>query len=126
MDLKGNIQSRIAARSNEDLTVDIPEWGSPDGEDCTIHYNPITAGEIDRVARLHKGFPETWTFESMIDLIVFKAKDVDGTKVFDKGDKPMLRRESAKVISTLAGAFMASRGIEDALGNLEEADLEEN
>jgi hypothetical protein len=116
MSIADKIAARIGERADETRSVEVAEWGD-DGEPAIVYYAPLTAGEIDKVARKHKGFPETWTFDSMIELIVMKARDSAGEQMFTIEHKPVLRRETAAVISKVAGSMMRAKSVDEQEGN---------
>ncbi len=58
--------------------------------------------DVAWVQRKHKNFLDEMKVEGMVDLIVRKAEDKDGKKVFTKEDKPLLmRRAKSSTISVL-------------------------
>ena len=53
----------------------------------------------------------------MVDLIIMKAEDKDGEKLFTLEDKPILMRESVAIISKIAGEMFSSVEKQEDLGN---------
>jgi len=104
------LAERIAERREQARhVIHCPEWGDDDAP-LAIYSAPITAGDINRLQKRHKGFLDNMTVEGMIDLIIMKAEDQDGKKIFTLEDKPILMRETVGVIADVAGKMFA--GIE--------------
>lgn len=108
------IGERIAKRSKEVRQFEVHEWGD-DGEPLVIYHGPLTAGEMNRVQRKHPNFFANPTLEAFVEVIILKALDKDGEKMFGLEDKAILMREEVGVISRVASELMAT---EDA-GELE-------
>jgi hypothetical protein len=85
----------------------------------SIWYLPMSVGEIAKVQRKYPTFLKgnEAEIEALIELIVIKAKDENGEKLFKLSDKALLRQEGMLVISEIAGAMMGADTIEDAEGN---------
>lgn len=98
-----SIADRIAQRLKDDRRViTVPEWGE-DGVPLSVFVKPITAGDINRLQRKHKDFLNNMTVEGMVELIIMKAEDSEGVKMFTIEDKPVLMREQVGVIADVAG-----------------------
>jgi hypothetical protein len=108
-----SIAERIKARTSQKRHLDVPEWGE-DGKPERVYYGPLLAGELNRIQRKHPNFLQSASFEAMVDLIVLKAEDGQGGKMFTLEDKPILMREEVSVISTVAASMMGgSESVED-------------
>ena len=103
---------RLAKRSNELHHFEIEEWGEDD-EPLIIYHHKFTAGEMNRVQKKHSNFLSNPTLEAFVDIIILKALDKDGEKLFDIVDKPVLMREQIGVISRAANGLMAGTDTEE-------------
>jgi phosphopantetheine adenylyltransferase len=109
---------QIAARRQADRKmISVYEWGE-DGEPLVIYSGPITAGDIDKLQRKHKDFLNNMTINGMVDLIIAKAEDADGKRLFTLEDKMYLMKESVALIADIAAQmFNGTMSIEDAEKN---------
>jgi hypothetical protein len=78
-----------------------------------VYYGPLLAGELNRIQRKHPNFLGSASFDAMVDLIVLKAENGQGEKLFTLEDKAVLMREEVSVISTVAAAFMSGDSVEE-------------
>lgn len=108
---------QIAARRKADRRmIEVSEWGE-DGP-LVIYSGPITAGDIDKLQRKHKDFLNNMTVSGMVDLIIAKAEDAEGAKLFTLEDKMYLMKESVALIADIAGRmFEGTDSIEEAEKN---------
>lgn len=90
-----------ARRSRERKMIDVVEWGE-DGRPLIIYSSPITAGDIDKLQRKHKDFLNNMTINGMVDLIIAKAEDVEGKRMFTLEDKMHLMGDSVSLIADIA------------------------
>ena len=54
---------------------------------------------------------------AMVDLLIMKAEDKDGEKLFTLEDKPFLMREPVTLISNISGQMFATVESIEQLGN---------
>jgi hypothetical protein len=95
--------------------IEVAQWSE---EVPVIYVSALTAGDVDKIQRKHKNFIESPTIAGMVDLIIMKAEDKDGDKLFSLEDKPFLMGEPLNVISELAQQmFNDVTSIEDAEKN---------
>ncbi len=111
-----SIAQRIAARTSQKRHIEVPQWGEP-GSPEKVYFGPLLAGELNRIQRKHPSFLQSASFEAMVDLIILKAENGQGEKLFTLEDKPVLMREEVAVISTVAAELMAGTSVEDAEKN---------
>jgi hypothetical protein len=111
-----SIAKRIAERTSAKRHIEVEEWGEP-GKPEKVYYGPLLAGELNRIQRKHASFLQSASFEAMVDLIVLKAENGQGEKLFTLEDKPVLMREEAGVISKVAAALMSGESVEAIEGN---------
>ena len=109
---------QIAARRKADRRmIEVSEWGE-DGGALIVYSGPITAGDIDKLQRKHKDFLNNMTVSGMVDLIIAKAEDAEGAKLFTLEDKMYLMKESVALIADIAGRmFEGTDSIEEAEKN---------
>ena len=111
-----SIAERIKARTSKKRHIDVEEWGE-DGTPERVYYGPLLAGELNRIQRKHPTFLQSASFEGMVDLIILKAENGQGEKMFTLEDKPVLMREEVSVISNVAAEFMSGTSVETAEKN---------
>ena len=111
-----SIAKRIAERTSAKRHIDVVEWGE-EGKPEKVYYGPLLAGELNRIQRKHPTFLQSASFEGMVDLIILKAENGQGEKMFTLEDKPILMREEVSVISTVAAEFMSGTSAEQAEKN---------
>ena len=111
-----SIAKRISERTSLKRHIDVPEWGE-EGKPEKVYYGPLLAGELNRIQRKHPSFLTSASFEAMVDLIILKAENGQGEKLFTLEDKAVLMREEVSVISTVAAALMSGPSVEDAEKN---------
>lgn len=109
-----SLAKRIAARQDADRrTLEVAEWGEDDSSPLIVYYGPFLAIEMDRVQRKHPNFLNSMTMAGMVEIILMKAEDKDGSKLFTLEDKPTLMREPLTLITRVAGAMMSSESVEE-------------
>lgn len=111
-----SLGARIAAKRHSNRNViEVAEWG--DDAPLAVHTGPLTCADVDKLQRKHKDFLSNPSVASMVDLIIMKAEDKDGEKLFTLEDKPFLMREPVTVISNIAGEMFATVETVEQLGN---------
>ena len=108
-----SLAKRIAARQEaERRNIEVAEWGE-DGSPLIVYYGPFLAIEMDKVQRKHPNFLQNISLAGMVEIIVMKAEDRDGNKLFTIEDKPTLMREPMNLITRIAGAMMMTDSVEE-------------
>ena len=104
-----SIRDKIAARQSEAerIVVEVEQW------DETIYSGPITAHDVERVSRKYKNFLTEPSLGAMVEMIILKAEDSGGGKVFTMEDKPMLMREPVGTIASVFGAIFKANDPEE-------------
>lgn len=98
-----SIGKRIAEKqAKQRRSIDVPEWGE-DNTPLQIYFTEISAGDIDKLQRKHKDFLNNMTIAGMVDLIINKAEDADGNRMFTLEDKFTLLAEPVNLIADIAG-----------------------
>ena len=108
-----SLGAKIAAkRQNRRVCVLVPEWG--DDAPLELYSGPLTCYDLDRIQKKHKDFLSAQSIEGMVDLIILKAENADGDRLFTLEDKPHLMREPLSVVTRVAAEMMGSvTSIED-------------
>ena len=102
-----SLGSKIAERQNRQRrTIEVAEWGD-DGVPLVVYCKPITAGDINKLQRKHKDFLNNMTVAGMVDLIIMKAENADGDRLFTLEDKPTLMDEPVNLIAQISGSLFA-------------------
>lgn len=106
-----------AKTSSQRSRIEVPEWGDDDAP-MVLFSGPLLCGEFNRLQKKHPDFLSNQTIEALVDLILMKAQDQDGEKMFDLEDKPILMRQPVSVVSTVAAGLMGDMSsVEDAEKN---------
>jgi hypothetical protein len=69
--------------------------------------------EMDKIQRKNPNFLQNVSLAGMTDIIIMKAEDANGEKLFTLEDKPTLMREPMNLITRIAGAMMSSESVEE-------------
>jgi hypothetical protein len=102
-----SIAKRIAEKQNRQRrTISVPEWGE-DGTPLLIYVSDVTAGDLDKLQRKHKDFINNMTIAGMVDLLILKAEDADGNRMFSLEDKFTLMGEPVNLIGDIAGKMFS-------------------
>lgn len=112
-----SLGKRIAAkRKSNRKSFEVNEWGEDDVP-LVIYSGILTCSDVDKLQRKHPDFMSSPTVASMVDLIIMKAEDKDGEKLFTLEDKPFLMRESVTIVSQVAGQMFSSVETTEQAGN---------
>lgn len=88
----------------------VPEWGG-----ITVYWTPMTPADSDKFVRIGD---DGKTVAILLDIVVGKALDADGKRLFDLDAKQKLRVGADQtVINRIARAMLASPSVEDAEKN---------
>lgn len=106
-------------KQQEVLTISVPEWGE-NNIPLMIYATPMTMAEVNMIQRLVDD--TTSNIEHAIHIVILKARDVDGNRLFTLEDKDaLLNQVDYKIVSHIAEQieqhFFSS--VETAQGNLE-------
>ena len=113
-----SLGQKIAERRQKQARIiEVSEWGD-DGAPLQIYVYPLTAGDINKIQKKHKNFLNDMTIEGMIDLIILKAGNADGERLFTLADKTHLMDEPLPLISDIASQMFGDiDGVEEAEKN---------
>lgn len=111
MSILDNAKAHFEAK--EVKRIEVPEWGV-DGEPAIITAEPFTLD--DRKVLLK--YAREDEVEFYVRLVIMKAMDESGKKIFDLSDKPVLMKKvDPEIIIRLANAISLSQTVEDMTGN---------
>ena len=86
--------------AQERLVIAIPEWGD-DNAPLEIHVLPMTMAEVNMMAKIAS--KKASNIEQAANIIVVKAKDKDGKRLFSVSDRDKLMQEADyRVVSRIA------------------------
>lgn len=84
-----------------------------DGKVFTFYFEPLTFRDLSKVQKKHPNFLNEQTADGMVDLVIMKAMDASGDKVFDHGHRFKLMSEEFDVIPKMFGAIFDSISSEE-------------
>ena len=85
-------------------SIEIPEWKDDDGKPTIVFWNPITLSEKNK---LFKKFDNLNDVGILADIIVMKALDKDGKKMFSLEDKlALMHKVDSDVLSRIATSMV--------------------
>ena len=115
MGLAKELRNRRSINTREVL---VPEWGDESGA-FKLYCRPITCYDLDQLQKKHPNFLSNTTVGAMVDLIVMKALDESGNKLFTSAeDRVDLMGEETNVISAIANQmFSEIESVEAIEGN---------
>lgn len=83
--------------------IHIPEW------ELDFYCGVLTCADVNQLQRKHKDFLNgNLSVEAMVDLIILKAEDAQGQKLFTLEDKLFLMREPVLVVTRVAGELFGT------------------
>jgi len=71
-------------------SIEVSEWKDDDGKPTVIYWNPINLFEKNKLFKKSDNLSDV---SILADIVVMKALDQDGKKLFVEADKASLRRE---------------------------------
>ena len=93
--------------------IKVPEWGTDD-DPLTIYSKPLTLAETSKLYKMSKEDDLTM----MAYVLIFKALDSDGEKLFTLEDKvSLLNKVDQEVLVRVATQIMGQEPIEDVKKN---------
>tara|TARA_A100001201_G_scaffold143755_1_gene147235 strand:+ start:4059 stop:4394 length:336 start_codon:yes stop_codon:yes gene_type:complete len=100
--------------AEQDVTViEVPEWGEED-KPLKIYSKPLTLNETSKLYKMSKEDDLTM----MAYVLIYKALDENGDKLFDLGDKnALLNQVDREILVDIAQRIMGQKPIEDVKKN---------
>ena len=81
-------------------SMEVPEWKDDDGNPTVIYWNPITLSEKKRLFQKSDNLNDVGI---LADIILMKAIDKDGKKLFTLEDKiPLMHKVDSDVLAKVA------------------------
>lgn len=77
------------AIAQEPARVEFDAWKSPAGEAFVCYVFPMSVGELDAIKRAH----QLGGVDQLVEVILQRAKDADGKRIFQRGHRARLRKE---------------------------------
>ena len=102
-------------RNRQRRIIEVHEWGEDDAP-LLVYASAITAGDLNKIQGKHKNFLNDMTVDGMVDLIILKAEDSEGKKLFTLEDKVYLMAEDMATIAGIAEKMFGD------IGSIEEAE----
>ena len=93
-------------------SMEVPEWTDQDGKAVVIYWNPITLSEKNRLLKKSDTLNDV---AILADIMIMKALDKDGNKVFKLEDKITLMHKSDPDVLTRIAQKMVSAPTTDEL-----------
>jgi hypothetical protein len=88
-------------QTQEQLVISVPEWGTKDNP-LKIYVFPMTMAEVNMIQKISK--KNASNIEHAVNIIIIKARDIDGNRLFKLEDKDALMEKSDyRVISRITG-----------------------
>lgn len=112
MGLAKELRTRREVKARE---VEVPEWGDDSGS-FKLYCRPVTCYDMNQLQKKHPNFLNNTTIAAMVDLIIMKAEDQSGERLFTAADDRMeLMGEHTDVISNIANQMFADLESEEDL-----------
>lgn len=112
-----SVLSRAKAHFGTRRSLTIPEWKDEDGNPTVLYWKPFTVDEQAKLKAARDAAEDDAT-DAMLRVIIAKAQDAEGKKVFDIGDRPELRvAVDALILDRIMDAMMSTVSLGDAEKN---------
>jgi hypothetical protein len=112
--MKAIERARSHFEAREIKQIEVPEWGDENGEPLKIFAKPLTLAETSKLYRMSKEDDLTM----MAYVLIYKALDENGDKLFDVGDKQLLLNNvDREVLVRVAQEIMESPNVEEQKKN---------
>lgn len=86
--------------------IQVPEWADDDGNPFVFYVKPFT---LQDQGRLQFAIRDQSEADALAEVLILKALDEDGEKIFAIGDKIDLRQNvDAKVLARVAGQIIGA------------------
>ena len=85
-------------------SIEVPEWKDEDGKASVIYWNPINLYEKNKLFKKSDNLSDV---SILADIVVMKALDQDGKKLFKLDDKmDLMTKVDSDVLSRIATAMV--------------------
>ena len=87
-------------------SIEVEEWADEDGKPSIIYWNPITLAEKNKLFKASNNLNDV---SILADVVIMKAIDKDGKKLFSIEDKILIMNKvDSDVLSKVATAMVQS------------------
>lgn len=113
MGLARQLRDRRTVSARE---VIVEAWADENGEPFKLWSRPLTCYDLNVLQKKHPNFLTNTSIAAMVDLIVMKALDESGDRIFTSAeDKIDLMGEQTDIISEIANQMFADIESEEEL-----------
>lgn len=84
-------------------SIEVPEWKDDEGKPTVIYWNPITLSEKNKLLKKSDTLNDV---SLLADVLIMKALDKDGNKVFTLEDKLILMHKTDPDVLTKIATLM--------------------
>jgi hypothetical protein len=96
-------------------SIEVPEWKDEDNKPTVIYWNPITLSEKNKLFKKSDNMSDV---SILADIVLMKALDKNGNKVFTLEDKiPLMHKVDSDVLSKIATAMVQAINPEEVKKN---------
>lgn len=96
-------------------SIEVPEWKDEDGKPTVIYWNPITLSEKNKLFKKSDNMSDV---SILADILIMKALDKDGNKIFTLEDKiPLMHKVDSDVLSKISSAMVQAINPEEVKKN---------
>ena len=96
-------------------SIEVPEWKDEDGKASVIYWNPINLFEKNKLFKKSENLSDV---SILADIIVMKALDKDGKKVFKLEDKQtLMEKADPNILQRIAQKMVLVPSIDDLKKN---------
>jgi|TARA_R110002020_G_scaffold67529_4_gene177324 hypothetical protein len=115
-----SISDRMKAlqQDQDKFCIEVAELGV-DGEPLHIYFTKMTVREDERIRKQHPDFynrimnGDIPSFASLLDLIMLKAKNEEGKKIFDEGDRQAFLGMDINFVTNISSQMLEKLFAED-------------
>ena len=102
-------EQHFAGKLNADEmhAIPVPEWGGTDAEPLVLYFKPSTLKEQDELYK----YIQTGSLESLAELLIVRARDIDGNKLFKRAHKfTLMNKVDPAVLSRISIELAEAEG----------------
>jgi len=111
------IIERARSHFNQVRHIDVPEWPDEAGAPTRVYWEPLTLDEQQKLRAMRDAAKDDET-NGMLRVLISKAEDADGQKLFTIEDRPALRGScDATIVERIVLAMTRSDSVEQATKN---------
>tara|TARA_Y100001937_G_scaffold11864_1_gene14858 strand:- start:58 stop:399 length:342 start_codon:yes stop_codon:yes gene_type:complete len=92
-------------------SMEVPEWTDEDGKAVVIYWNPITLSEKNKLLKKSDTLNDV---AILADIMIMKALDKDGNKVFKIEDKiTLMHKSDPDVLTRIAQKMVQAPSVDE-------------